>query len=339
MKLVPKLACLLAALLGTAAWAQAASIEVNAPPDRLALPGAFVTLVYMVNSSTTGQAQVEVTSQRGYTLLAPPPTLKLSAGVSAPVPVTVEIPEGAPALTVDAVTVSVTMTGVKAEGTVHVTVGEKRGVAIQAASTVPASAGEVTFTVVNQGNVEEKGTFLVTQNGTKVLERVVTLAGSARQDVTVPVATAGSYQATFSVGGKELARALTRVVQEGVPAPPPIQLHADVTGSLDTSAAWGFSVRVKGPLSDYLTTSGALYADRPRSSSLSLDAAGWQASIGALGAAPLGLSLPSALGVRGAYKDGPWTIGGGATWIGSNQFAGYVFGGRKDEHTVYAGAL
>ncbi len=168
MKFVANLAFLLAALLSATAFAQTATIDVNAPPDRLALPGAFVTLVYVVTSPVAGEAQVEVTSQHGYTLLAPPPTASLKAGVATPVAATVEIPADAPALTVDAVTLTVTLGGVRGEGTVHVTIGAKRGLAIEAPSTVPVSAGEVTFTLVNQGNVEEKATFRVTLNGTKV---------------------------------------------------------------------------------------------------------------------------------------------------------------------------
>ena len=96
MKFVATLACLLAALLSATAFAQTATIDVNAPPDRLALPGAFVTLVYVVKSPVSGQAQVEVASQHGYTLLAPPPTLNLKAGVAAPVAATVEIPSRCP---------------------------------------------------------------------------------------------------------------------------------------------------------------------------------------------------------------------------------------------------
>ncbi len=339
MRLATTFACLLATLLSGAALAQAGSMAVRAPADRLALPGAFVTLVYVVTSPTSGQAQVEITSQHGYPLLAPPPTLDLTAGVAAPVAATVEIPADAPALTVDQVTLTVTLGGARGEGTVHVTIGEKRGLAIQAPSSVPVSAGGITFTLVNQGNVEETGSFQVTQNGKGVLDRKVTLGPSERKAITVAATVAGTYEAAFVVDGQTRARALTRVVQEGVPAPPPILLHADVGGSIDTNGSWGFSVRMQGSLSDYLTTTGLLYGDRLGSSSLSLDAPGWLASVGALGSPPLGLALPSELGVLGGYKDGPWAAGGGATWVGADRFSGYAFGGRKDEHTTYSGAV
>lgn len=329
---------ILASMLVGAARSQAA-LSVVAPPDRLALPGAFVTLVFRVSSGTAGTAHIEVASEHGYPLLAPAGMLAVRAGVATPVPVTVEIPVHAPALTVDEVTLTATLSGQTATASTRVTVGERRGLQLQAPGQVSLSSGTVPLTVVNSGNVVETLTLQLTVSGTTVSTRSLVVKPGGRRTVHVAVHRAGSYEAVALVDGKPLARAVIRVRQTGVPAPPPLKLEADVSGSVTTTGSWGFAVRLHGPLSDYAGTRAAFFANNPEASFLSVDAPHWSATAGALSRPPLSLPLPSEIGVRASYDAAPWSVGSAASWVGGDRFSGYVFGGRHDEHQTASAAV
>ena len=223
----------------------------------------------------------------------------------------------------------------------HVTIGAKRGLAIEAPSAVPVSAGADYLHAGQPGERRGEGDVPGDAERDERARAGASRSGRGeRHPVTVQAAAPGSYEATFWWMARSWRPAFTRVVQEGVPSPPPIRLHADVSGSIDTSRELGLlregaGVAVGLPDDHRCALRRSTVA---RARWRSMRPAGWRRS--AHSAAPRwDCPLPSELGVRGAYKDGPWAVGGGATWIGADRFAGYAFGGRKDEHTTYAGAV
>lgn len=327
--------CLLACQLVGAAAAQA-TLTVNAPPDRLALPGDYVTLVYQVASSTAGQARIQVTSLPGYALLTPPGIVVVKAGVPLPVPVTVTIPANAPALTVEQVTMTASMNGAQSTATVRVTVGARRGLRIQAPTKVPLSQGFITFKLVNRGNVAEDVIVKITRANEAYMTKKLTLAAAQTVPVEVPVKEPGSYQADLVADGKVQARAFVQVVKEGVPEPPPIALHAEVDGTLDTSLGWSAGLRLQGPLSDYLDTTAVILADQPGESYWNLNATHWTATVGSLAQGPLDLPVPDEPGLLAALRAGQSFLGAAATYVGADRFAGYAVAGRNGTNDTAA---
>ncbi|HKI59266.1 MAG TPA: hypothetical protein VKA00_08630 [Trueperaceae bacterium] len=330
--------CLLVWLLVGAASAEA-TLTVNAPPDRLALPGDFVTLVFRVSGDVTGQATIDVASAKEYTLLTPPGTIAIRAGVPVSEPVTVAIPRNAPALTVEEVTMTVSIGGAQADATTRVTVGAKRGLQLAAPAKVPLSEGSITFTLINRGNVEENVTLKVRHENEPLVTKALTLVAAKTVRVAVPIVKDGSYEASLEADGAVQARAFVHVVQEGVPAPPPIALHGELVGTLDTSLAWSFGVRLRGPLSDYLDTTAVVLTDQPAESYWTLNTVRWSATVGSLAHGPLKLPLPDEPGVRASLRAGPLFLGLAATAAGANQFSAYAFGGQSiTDETVAAAA-
>ncbi len=330
--------CLITCQLIGAAAAQA-TLTVNAPPDRLALPGAYVTLVYQVVSSTAGQARIQVTSMQGYALLTPPGSVVVQAGVPLPVPVTVAIPANAPALAVEQVTMVASMNGARSTSTVRVTVGATRGLRLQVPAKIPLAQGSIPFKLVNRGNVEEDVTLKVRHANGAYATKSVTLAAAETVPVDVPVQEAGSYEAELIANGKVQARAFVQVVKEGVPQPPPITLHAEVNGTLDTSLGWSLSAKVQGPLSDYLTTTAVMLADQPVESYWNLNARQWTATLGSVAHGTLDLPVPDEPGLLAALRAGKSFLGAAATYVGADRFSGYAFSGRNGvDDTVAAAA-
>lgn len=320
---------LCAVLVSVASAAVAAAPLVAAPADRVVLPGDFVTLVFRVTSDVDATAELALETVPHTDVLGPDPTIELSAGATARVPITVLVPADAPALTLIRVTLTARTDAGEGRATAQLTVGELRRVVISAPNEVSLELPNFPVQVRNDGNVDEDVKLRATAGEATLLDSSLQVPVGGTTAVTVPIKGAGTITLTLSRDGAEDQVLRVRVVPEGVPPPAALTLHGVAKAELTSSLAASTTLTLTGPLSDYLLLDSTLALPKLRSSFASLDGGDWTVRLGQLGSAPFGLRTPSGPGVRGTLDTGPFDVGLAAAWSGADTMAAYALMGDR----------
>lgn len=319
-----------AALVGLlfASTGLAQHLDLTAPPDRLVLPGDFVTLVFHVTSAAGDTLSTSVDAPDGFAVLAPPSELDLEPGRRTALAVTVEVPLTAPALSTARVALMLRGAGGLAHADVILTVGARSHVTLSAPPTVPLDDPAIPVTITNLGNVEQTVRLQASSAGTALTDTTITVAVGATTTLDVPATGEGIVSLTLTGDGVPAQNAVVRVVREGLAPPPPLALRGVFEGGASVPAAGAASLELRGPLSDFLDVDLSLAAPTVRDSYLGLTSDAWTFRLGDLGTGPFGLRLPADLGARGTLDVGPADLGAAVAWAGEDQAAGYLLAGR-----------
>jgi len=322
--------------------AVAAAPGVAAPPDRLVLPGEYVTLVFRVDSDVDAEAEVRIETREGFAVVRRTERLATLAGRDVPLAVTVEVPAAAPAGLEEIVRVAVDVAGARLEAEVRLTVAELRELTLDAPDPFVLDDEPVVVTVRNAGNVAVDARLELRLNGASVdvvAERVPPLASVA---LAVRPVQAGIHELLLEGGGVPLRRPL-RVIRVGPPEPERPALTGSVAIVAGSEAPrFGVEAVVSGALSDYVFLD-ALASDRVARSFVELRGIGdeaarggaagvapraWRARVGASGAAPFRLTLPYLVGGVAQTRAGAWEVAL-AAGDGDGALASYVAGRRS----------
>ena len=299
--------CLLFAF-PNAALAQA--VTVLAPPDRFVASGEFVTLVFRLGADASLEARLSARTSSGWNVVSRLGDVGLEPGRSAPVAVTIEVPRDAPAQLVERVTLTVEATGLTSEHTVHLTVGERSALALDAPRDVTLSEHGVRVVVRNDGNGAERAVLELRRGTVVVARRELELAPGERREVQLDLRDDGSH--TLVLSGErsaEVRRALS-VVRFGAPEPEPLRLAGELAGAIGSTGAWQGSVTLRGPLSDVSTLDARVDGASPRRSFAEVSLAHAGVRVGGGWRDPLRLGLPSGLGVAAHYRTGEVAFAG-----------------------------
>ena len=261
----------------------AAAPRVAAPPDRLVVPGEFVTLVFRVGADVDAEAEVRIETREGFAVLRRTERLATVAGRGVPLAVTVEVPADAPAGLDEIVRVAVAVSGGRAEAEVRLTVAELRELTLEAPDPFVLDGEAAIVTVRNAGNVAAEVRLELRLNGAPVdvAEERVGALEVAR--LALRPTRAGIHELVLEGTGVDLRRPF-RVIRVGPPEPE----RPVLTGSVALVASrqeprFGVEAVLRGSLSDYLFLD-ALASDRIERSFLELRRVGDPS--GADGAAP-----------------------------------------------------
>lgn len=334
------LALVAVAVLGVLALASAQTLTVEAPPGRLAQPGDYVTLVFLVRSASDMTVALDATSNHDWQLLGPAPTARLSGGTTEPVAITVAVPSDASATEPDEVTLTAVGSGQQVSATTRLEVARHLDLHLETPEQVAVGA-TLTVTVRNAGNVPATGIVTVTAGQQQVGTNSVTVQPGKSAQVGYPVKQEARYQVTLSRDGTELAVRFVDTIVHGPPKRSTFTLAGTAYATLDTNLAWQTSVDLQGRLSDYATTKVRLRADRPLSSHVQFRSDRFGVSIGQLWNDPLGLQTLDGFGLAALATPGAFAFEGSASWLQADQFAGRLELGyrRALEGVSIAGSL
>lgn len=306
----------------------AQQLDLTAPPDRLVLPGDFVTLVFHVTSAAADTVSTSVEAPDGYAVLAPPPELELEPGKRAALAVTVEIPLAAQAFSAARIVLMLRGAGAQVQADVTLTVGARSNVTLSAPVAVTLDHPVIPVTVTNLGNVEKTVRLQASGSGDVSTDTTITVAVGASTTIEVTATAVGTVSLTLTGEDVAIQQALVRIVREGLAPPSQLALDGVLEGRAGVPADATASLDLHGPLSDYLDLDLSLAAPTFRDSYLALTGDAWTVRLGDLGAGPFGLLLPADLGARGSLSIGPVDLGGAVAYAGGDQAAGYALAGR-----------
>jgi len=307
--------CLVVTAAGVA-WAQA--VTVLAPPDRFVAPGEFVTLVFRLGADASLEARLSALTSSGWSVVSRLGDVALDPSRSAPVAVTIEVPRDAPAQLVERVTLTVESAGVSSEHTVHLTVGERSVLALDAPRDVTLSDDGVLVAVRNDGNGAERAVLELRRATVVVARREFELDAGERREVRLDLRDDGSH--TLVLAGErsaEVRRSLS-VVRFGAPEPEPLRLAGELAGAIGSTGAWQGSVTLRGPLSDVSTLDARVDGASPRRSFAEVSLAHAGVRVGGGWRDPLRLGVPSGLGVAGHYRTGEVAFAGAVGLAGQD---------------------
>ncbi len=326
LALAAPIAILLAFLLAMQAAAQ--TIEITAPSERLASPGEFVTLVFRVLASEDITADLTASSAEAWTILTPQRAEALQSARPNLAAVTVEVPSTAPAGTRDRITLEISSSTRTWAASTTITVSALSLVRIDAPASAVLDDQTIEATIVNAGNVPERGTVTVRRDDLVVASIPLDVPPGGTQSVPLTDDTPGRYVVTADTESGQTARAATTVISFGVPSPP--QKHVTGQASLAVSSALDArgQVTLRGALSDFSVLDASLDAANVRRSFAEVDSvdqtAPWSVRVGLWGPAPFNLIGPNDVGVRGVFGAPHWSVGAAVGWVDADRFSGMV---------------
>ena len=329
------LVCLLFAL----ASVRAQVLDVAVPPDRFAGPGEFVTLVYRLTSVESLEVEVVAETERAWSVLRQPGTVRLEAGRSSPVVVTVEVPADAAAFSEERVRLLMTTPSVRLERFVLLTVTERIDLDLQAPREVTLGVEGLTVTALNRGNAADE-VVVELRRGADVLGRqAFTLEPGAREELAFDLRDDGSHTVVLrSARGAEVLRSVN-VLRFGMPEPEPSALAADVAIGMDTGGSWRSTYSVKGALSDFAVLDARVDALGWRRSFAELTLEGGSLRVGGGWRDPFGLRLPAAFGVAGTLRRDDWGLAAAVGHVADDRFAGVVAASWSGPAVTLAGGV
>ncbi len=305
------LRCALALLvLSVLALAAAHSVRVLTPPDRFVAPGEFVTLVFRLEASERTEVRLEALPSGGWAVVRQPGAMTLEPGRSTPVAVTMEVPTDALAFTVGRVTLRIGGAGVRLERDVELTVTERTALSLQAPHELTLSPDGLEVGVSNDGNTTERATLELRRGAAVLALRDLELAVGERVTLRFDLREAGAH--TLVLSGERVGeiRRSVSVVRFGAPEPDPFALAGEVIGAIGSSGAWRGSLALRGPLSDRTTLDARFEAAALRRSFAQVTLEHATVRVGGGWRDPLGLGMPSGLGVAGTQRTGSLAFAG-----------------------------
>lgn len=290
---------------------------VTAPPDRLVIPGEYVTLVFRVASDVDAEAEVRIDTRERFAVLRRTDRLAAVAGRLVPLAVTVQVPAAAPAGLEEIVRVAVDVAGARAEAEVRLTVAELRELTLEAPDRFVLDDRAAAITVRNGGNVAVDVRLELLLNGVSVdvaEERVAPLEVVA---LAVRPSQAGIHELRLDGGSVPLRRPF-RVVRLDPPEPErPVLTGSVATVATSAEPRFGVETSLRGALSDYVFLA-ALASDRVERSYAEFRGIGygpagdeldaWRARVGASGRAPFRLALPYLVGGLVQTRGAGWEV-------------------------------
>ncbi|MEJ2666870.1 MAG: hypothetical protein P8Z81_07205, partial [Deinococcales bacterium] len=325
-----------------ASFAHAQALVVEAPLGQLAQPGDYVTLVFLVRSTSTVTLALDATSSHGWQLLGPTSPVTVPAGTSQHVAVTAAVPASASAAEPDTVTLTAVGGGQQASASTTIDVARHLDLRLGTPSQV-AVGQDMSVTVRNVGNVAAKATVVVTAGQEQVAFQNVSVDPGKSASVAVAVKAEASYHVQLVRDGVVLATRIVNTIVHGPPSLSTFTLAGTAFASLDSNLTWQAALRLKGPLSDRTNLDLSVRGDIPLNSHAQLQSSGFSLRLGDQDRDPLGLTTMGGFGVSALVTPGTGqlAIGGGASWLQNNQFAGQVEIGlsRRDNNVDVAAAF
>lgn len=309
--------------LALPALSHAQSLVVEAPAGRLAQPGDYVTLVFLVRSASNLTAVLDAKSSHGWQLLGPTSPVTLSAGSSQPVAVTAAVPPTASAADPDVITLTAVGGGQQASASAEIEVAQHLDLQLQAPAQVVVG-GSLDVTVTNAGNVTTGATVSASVDGQTVGSQDVTVQPGKRTTLGFPVSREGRYRVRLLRNDKVVAVRFVDTVVHGLPKPATFTLAGTASAILDTDGLWGASIAVKGALSDEANLDASLRANAPLRSHLALQTTAFGARLGNLSNDPLGLAPVQGFGVSAMVAPGSYALEGSAAWLEGARYAGRI---------------
>jgi hypothetical protein len=328
----------LAWVLLVLASAHAQPLEIAAPPDRFAGPGEYVTLVFRLTAATPVEVEVAAETERGWPVLRQAGTVRLEAGRSTPVVVTVEVPADAPASATEFVRLRVDVGAERLERQVALTVTELLDLRLEAPREVVLGPEGLTVVAINGGNAAD-AVAIELRRGTEVVQRrALTLEPGAREDVAFELKDDGSHSVVLTgERGGEVRRSVN-VLRFGVAEPESFALAADLGLGLTTSGSRFSTLTVKGALSDFATLDARVDAPSWRRSFAQVTLQHGSLRVGGGWRDPFGLGLPGAFGIAGTWSGDGWGAAAALGHVSGDRFAGAVAGSwTADALSVAAG--
>jgi hypothetical protein len=314
------------ALLALAGAGHAQGVVVAAPPDRFVAPGSYATLVFRLSAVAARDVDVSAQVSEGWRVLRQTGGLRLEAGRSTPVAVTVEVPADAPALRSASLTLTVTSPGDRSEGRVALTPLEVVDLTLEAPATHVLGTGGLAVVAVNRGNAPTSATLELLHLGDVVERRVLDLPGGGRESVLLEIDAEGTHTLRLTdERGAEVRRPLT-VLRYGVAPPPPLLLGIALTGDVAAPFRPHGTLAVAGPLSDFASLDAAVDVATWRRSYAEVAFDAFSVRIGSGGRDPFGLGLPAPFGVAGAWRRDAWGLAATVGSSGDDRFTGIVAG-------------
>jgi hypothetical protein len=319
-------ALVLAWVLLVLASARAQPLEIVAPPDRFAAPGEYVTLVFRLTAATSVEVEVAAETERGWPVLRQAGTVRLEAGRSTPVVVTVEVPADAPAFATEFVRLRVDVGAERLERQVALTVTELLDLRVEAPREVVLGPEGLTVVAINGGNAVDTVAVELRRGSEVVQRRALTLQPGAREDVVFELKDDGSHSVVLTgERGGEVRRSVN-VLRFGVAEPEPFALAADLGFGLTTSGSRFSTFTVKGALSDFATLDARVDAPSWRRSFAEVTLQHGSLRFGGGWRDPFGLGLPGAFGVAGTWSGDGWGAAAALGHVSDDRFTGAVAG-------------
>ena len=309
--------------LALLALSHAQSLVVEAPAGRLAQPGDYVTLVFLVRSASDMTVVLDGRSSHGWQLLGPTSPVTLSAGSTQPVAVTAAVPPTAAAGDPDVVTLTAVGGGHQASASTEIEVAQHLDLQLQAPAQVVVGQS-LDVTIANAGNVTTGATVSASVDGQTVGSRDVTVRPGKQVTLSFPVSHEGRYRVRLLRNDKVVAVRFVDTVVHGLPKPATFTLAGTASANLDTDGLWGASIAVKGALSDEASLDANLRADAPLRSHIALQTTAFGARLGDLSSDPLGLPPVQGFGVSAMVAPGSYALEGSAAWLEGPRYAGRI---------------
>ncbi|MBS3967390.1 MAG: hypothetical protein KGZ60_09080 [Truepera sp.] len=326
-------------ILFLALLAQAQALTILAPPDRLAAPGEFVTLVFRLEAADPLTVEVSAESASGWRILRQPGTVQLAPGRSAPVAVTVEVPADALAFISETLTLTVLTPTERRQSAVALTVSELLDLQLDAPREVTLTPDGFTVVVTNRGNNPDRAELRLLR-GTELLARhALSLAPGERREKSLTVPADGFYTLELTnERGVELRRTVN-VIRFGAPPPEPLRLSAELTAGLELNGGWGAGLSLEGPLSDFSTLEAKLAMPGWQRSFAEVALNGLSLRLGGGWRDPFRLNLPTDFGVAGSWQQEGWGVAAALGGIGEERFAAAIAGALTPPGYSVAAAL
>lgn len=328
----------LVSVAATFGVAQALSVE--PPPGRLAQPGDYVTLVFLVTNAVPGTVALDAVSSHGWSLLGPPTTLDLAAGTSRPVAVTVAVPPNATAGSPDRVTLTAVGGGTQGSATTRVEVAQHQDLRLVVPNQI-ATGSDLPVTVRNAGNVGATVTVKAMSDGQVIGQEELTLSPGKSSGLTFRVNQQNRIAITLMSGTTVLAQRFVDTVVQGPPRLSTFSLEATASASLSSDLDWSGSIGLRGDLSDRVSLNLNLTADNPLRSFAEIRGQDFGVRIGNISGDALGLPAEGGFGASAVYFPGAFAVGATSGWLPGNQFTGRLEVGysRDAQNLRLAGAL
>jgi hypothetical protein len=307
----------------------AQDITIVAPEPKEVVPGEFVTLIFRLEASEGTQVEATASSELDWTLLRQPGMVTFKNKTKL-LPVTVSVPAGVAAGSVDTITL---MLAERKVASARLTVKEQRGFNLQVPDNIILGQEALTALVENTGNVAEKVVLELSYGGEVLESQQLEIEAQTQEEQVFEVQNEGLYILRLRTQEVvELSRAVT-VIRFGVPMAEPFGLLGEWRSSLSDELTYQSVLVLGGTLSDFWVLDAHLEAPNPRRSFLEFESEVWGVRFGEAQRKPFGVSFLPPVGVSVRHSKENASILASLGWMRERDFSFYLLEAYESQPT------